>query len=107
MATDQSLTLTVETKPTMEQQLEQSGKLAVQTAKALTVTSQEDYEKGAAYLTGIKTRMKQVTDYWKDKKQAAAAAHKALVNAEKQMLKPLEEAEAIIKKVHARLPEGG
>lgn len=98
MATDQSLTLTVETKPTMEQQLEQSGKLAVQTAKALTVASQEDYEKGATYLTGITTRMKQVTDYWKDKKQAAAAAHKALVNAEKQMLKPLEEAEAIIKK---------
>lgn len=95
---EQVLTGEVAANATMEQQLEQSGKLAVQTAKALTVASQEDYEKGAAYLSGIKTRMKQVADYWKDKKQAAAAAHKALVNAEKQMLKPLEEAEAIIKK---------
>lgn len=98
MATDQSLTLTVETKPTMEQQLEQSGKLAVQAAKELTITTQEDYEKGAAYLAGIKTREKQIKDYWSGPKQAAKKAHQDICDREKQMLKHVQEAEQIIKK---------
>lgn len=84
--------------PTVEQQLEQSGKLAVQSAKELRIASQDDYETAGKYLVGIKARTKQITDYWKGPKEAANAAHKAVVEREKQMLAPLKEAEKIIKK---------
>ena len=96
--TETAMATAAGTNPTIEQQLEQSGRMAVQAAKELRVESQEDYEKGGGYLTGIKTRMKQIRDYWSGPKQAAQKAHKELVEREKQMLKPLEEAERIIKK---------
>ena len=89
---------TVTPDPTVEQQLEQSGKLAVQTATDLRIESHEDYETAARYLVGIKTRTKQITDYWKGPKQAADAAHKAVVEREKAMLAPLKEAERILRK---------
>lgn len=97
---EQALTPTAimeKTDPAIEQQLEQSGKLAVQTAKELTIATQDDYEKAGKFLVGIKTRTKQIQDYWKGPKDAANAAHKALVEKEKQMLAPLKEAEKIIK----------
>jgi len=90
--------VTVEMDATIEEQLEKSGAAAVQTAKAFKITSQDDYEQGAKYLTGIKTRMKQITEYWKPAKEAADKAHKQLVAKEKQMLEPLKEAEGIIKR---------
>jgi len=98
---EQALTpteITQGTNPTVEQQLEQSGQLAVKTAKELTISSQDDYEKAGKYLVGIKTRTKQIQDYWKGPKDAAHAAHKAVVDREKQMLAPLKEAETIIKR---------
>jgi len=90
--------VTVQLDDSLEAQLQKSGAAAVETAKKFTVASQEDYEQGGKYLTGIKTRMKQITDYWKAPKAAAQAAHKDLVAKEKTMLKPLEEAEGIIKR---------
>ena len=90
--------VTVEMDATIEEQLEKSGAAAVQTAKAFMITSQDDYEQGAKYLTGIKTRMKQITEYWKPAKEAADKAHKQLVAKEKQMIEPLKEAEGIIKR---------
>lgn len=88
----------VDRDATLGEQLEKSGAMAVQTAKDFKVACQADYEQGAKYLTGIKTRMNQITDYWKESKAATNAAHKAVVAQEKQMLKPLQDAEAIIKK---------
>lgn len=98
---EQALTTTAartDAAMTMEQQLEQSGKQAIETAKALTIASQQDYELGGKYLTDIKARMNQIEEYWKGPKQAAQKAHKELVEREKQMLKPLKEAMDIIKK---------
>lgn len=82
----------------MEQELERSGAMMVKIADRLMITSNEDFEKGNAYLKDIKTRIKQVKDYWKEPKAAAQSAHKALCAREAQMLKPLENAESIIKK---------
>lgn len=90
--------VTVEMDATIEEQLEKSGAMAVQTAREFKVASQDDYEQGAKYLNGIKTRAKQIVEYWKPAKEAADKAHKQLVAKEKQMLKPLQEAEAIIKR---------
>ncbi|MBQ3326537.1 MAG: hypothetical protein IJG86_01965 [Clostridia bacterium] len=91
------ITPDVREDPTVEQQLEKSGELAVQTAKELKIASKEDYEKAGKYLVGIRTRTKQIQDYWKGPKQAAAAAHKAIVDKEKQMLARLKEAEQILR----------
>lgn len=88
----------IKTDTMMEQKLEQSGALMVKTAKGLMITTHEDYDRGTTILKDIKTRVKAVKEYWKGPKEAANAAHKELVAKEAQMLKPLQEAEGIIKK---------
>ena len=82
----------------MEQELEKSGVMMINIANDLTITSNEDYERGNYILKDIKARIKQVKDYWKAPKAAAQDAHKTLVVREAQMLKPLETAESVIKK---------
>lgn len=85
-------------KPTIEQQMEQEGALMVKRVTGLTITNDDDYSRGGDILKDIKARIKAVKDYWKAPKAAAQAAHKTLVDREKQMLKPLEDAEATVKK---------
>jgi hypothetical protein len=85
-------------KPTIEQQMEQEGALMVKRVTGLTITTDDDYSRGGDILKDIKARIKAVKDYWKQPKAAAQAAHKTLVDREKQMLKPLEDAEATVKK---------
>lgn len=85
-------------KPTIEQQMEQDGALMVKRVTGLTITNDDDYSRGGDILKDIKARIKAVKDYWKAPKAAAQAAHKTLVDREKQMLKPLEDAEATVKK---------
>ena len=84
--------------PTMEQRMEQEGALMVKRVTGLTITTDDDYSRGVDILKDIKARIKAVKDYWKAPKAAAQAAHKTLVDREKQMLKPLEDAEATVKK---------
>lgn len=83
---------------TMEQELKQSGVAMVSVAQGLIITNNEEFEKGNNILREIKSRAKKVKEYWKGPKEAANAAHKELVAKEAQMLKPLQEAETIIKK---------
>ena len=85
-------------KPTIEQQMEQEGALVVKRVTGLTITNDAEYERGGDILKDIKARIKAVKDYWKAPKAAAQAAHKTLVDREKQMLKPLEDAEGTVKK---------
>jgi F0F1-type ATP synthase membrane subunit b/b' len=84
--------------PTMEQKLAMQGALMIRNAQRLTIANNEDYEKGTALLKDIKARTKEVKDYWKEPKAAAQKAHKTLVAREAEMLKPLESAEAIVKR---------
>lgn len=81
----------------VESQLQASGELTVQNARAISIVTQQDYEEAGKTLVEIKTRAKQVKDYWKPLKEAASKAHKALCEKEKTMLNPLDEAERIIK----------
>jgi hypothetical protein len=78
--------------------MEQEGALMVKRVTGLTITNDAEYERGGDILKDIKARIKAVKDYWKAPKAAAQAAHKTLVDREKQMLKPYEFAEAQIKK---------
>lgn len=86
-------------KPTIEQRMEQESALMVKRVTGLTITNDDDYSRGGDILKDIKARIKAVKDYWKAPKAAAQAAHKTLVDREKQMLKPLEDAEATVKKI--------
>lgn len=91
-------------KPTIEQQMEQEGALMVKRVTGLTITTDDDYSRGGDILKDIKTRIKAVKDYWKAPKAAAQAAHKTLVDREKQMLNPLKDAEATVKKTMLAYP---
>ena len=82
----------------MEAELARKGEMMVREAQGITITCQDDYERGSAILKDIKTRAKQVKDYWKGPKAAAQAAHKEIVAKEAQMLKLLQDAESLIKK---------
>lgn len=81
----------------LESQLQKTGEITVEAARSMNIISQQDYEEAGKTLVEIKTRAKQVKDYWKPLKDAASKAHKALVEKEKAMLNPLDEAERIIK----------
>lgn len=81
----------------IEQQLESSGLITVQQAKSLCIESQQDYENAGRFLVEIKTRAKQVKEYWAQPKTAAKNAHQTIVDREKAMLAPLAEAERVVK----------
>ena len=81
----------------MEHRLRAAGELTVKQAQSLTIKSQEDYTHAADMLRDIKTRAKEVADYWAQPKQTAAAAHKQICQREKDMLTPLDQAERVIK----------
>ena len=82
---------------TMEAALVERGSEVVERAKAMVITSHEEYKAAADMLLGIKAQIKAVKDYWKEPKETAAAAHKKIVAREKAMLDPLTFAETAIK----------
>ena len=86
-----------EEKSAIEKSLQYAGQSAVEFARSLTIVNDEQNQKAAEFLKEIKKRSKEIADYWKGPKAAAQAAHKAVVDREKQMLAPLSEAEKIIK----------
>ena len=67
-------------------------------AKEMVISSEEEYEKAAEFGKQIKEKAKVVTDFFKPMKDSAYQAHKAVCDREKTMLKPLQEAERILKK---------
>ena len=67
-------------------------------AKEMVISSEEEYEKAAEFGKQIKEKAKVVTDFFKPLKDSAYQAHKAVCDREKTMLKPLQEAEKILKK---------
>ena len=81
----------------MENQLAAIGSSAVKDANEMVISDAASNKLAADYLIEIKRRAKAVTEYWKEPKEAAKASHQKIVNLEKAMLKPLNEAEATIK----------
>lgn len=70
---------------------------ALTVAKCSAVKTATDYIEAGNFLKVIKERSARIVAYWKPKKDQAAALHKSLVAAEKELLAPLEQAESIIK----------
>ena len=80
-----------------EEELQQSNSLVERRAREMTILTNEDYEKAAEFGQKIKIQAKVVTDFFKPMKDSAYKAHKAVCDREKTMLKPLQEAERILK----------
>lgn len=81
----------------IEKELDEAGKLIVVKADSMQITDHETYESAGKLLVEVKTKANQIKKYWKPLKENAAAAHKAICEREKEMLKPFTDAESIIK----------
>lgn len=68
-----------------------------QQAQAFQITNNADYESAAEFLKRIKAAKKEVVNYWKPAKEAAAKAHKELCAKEKAMTSICDRAEKILK----------
>lgn len=79
-----------------------AGAATMEMAEGMTIGTNEDYGRAGEFLTEIKRRAKQVTEYWKPAKEKAWAAHKEIAAKEKAMLGPLEQAEKAVKSEMAR-----
>lgn len=89
-------------QPTVESELRAAGSATVEAARAIKIADNADYGKAGEFLVEIKRRGKQVESYWKPLKEQANAAWKGIVEKEKTMLSPLNEAETTIKREMAR-----
>jgi len=71
--------------------------IAVQ-ANALAIVTPEDYQAASAWLTAVKAAQKRVTKLFGDMKAKAHAAWKSVVAEESAAMKPLDEAEGMVKR---------
>jgi len=81
-----------------EVEFEQQALSWPQKAKAITIVNQESYNLAAGLLINIADLEREIIAHHKPIKDAAFAAHKAAVAAEKKLLDPLTEAKGIIKR---------
>jgi seryl-tRNA synthetase len=80
-----------------EDELKHDVALTLSDTTYMKVMTYNDYVAAGNYLKVIKERAQKIADYWRPKKEQAAALHKSLVAAEKELLAPLETATAAIK----------
>lgn len=67
-------------------------------AAGLATLTRETYENAGPFLSGVKTLEKEIQAHYAPLKQAAHTAHRKIVDAEREMLAPLVEAERIVKR---------
>lgn len=67
-------------------------------ARGLTITNSAEFADAGEKLKGIKGAMKRVVDFFKPTKQAQDEAKRRILAAEKELLDPLTEAEALAKR---------
>lgn len=80
-----------------EIQVKEQATTLEQQAQDYQIQTNEDYSEAADFLKRVKGVEKEVKDYWKPAKEAAAKAHKAICKKEKTMLSICEKAESILK----------
>lgn len=71
----------------------------VEWSKNLTIANADDYQEAADRLKQIKSLSKKIADFFTPLKRSADAAKKAILDREKEQLKPLDAAEANAKRV--------
>lgn len=81
---------------TSEARLKTEAMSALDYAKAMNIVDANSYEGAGGVRRDIKVTLKKITDYWGPKKDQAFQLHKSLVAAEKEMTRPLEDADKVI-----------
>lgn len=89
--------LPVQAEPTIENEQKSSAMKILEQARYLNITSAADYEAAAEFTKQVKSLSKRIKDYWEPLKKSARASWQSLVDREKELLKPLEQAEAEVK----------
>lgn len=79
-----------------EQQFEQSALSVRDEAKALQIVDQESYDTAASKFNGVAALEKEIIEHYKPMKTRAHEAHKAVCDAEKSMLAPVQDAKRIL-----------
>ena len=82
----------------MDQSLETTVKATVAEVQQMQIASQDDYDKAGLVVRNVKGLQKQVRDAFDGIIEKAHAAHKEAIASRDKFLKPLEAAEAGIKK---------
>lgn len=82
----------------LNKELETKAVTILDEAKSTEITTQEQYDKSAEFLKSVKQLQKKIKEHYADPIKKAYEAHKAIKAAEQELLKPLDEAETIIKK---------
>lgn len=82
--------------PPEEQQFEQSALSVRDEAKAIHIVDQATYNTAAAKFIGVSALEKEITGHYAPMKEAAHKAHKAVCDAEKEILAPVQEAKRIL-----------
>ena len=83
---------------TKEQEFLSKASSLVEAAKQITVASQDDFERAVEFGKGVSTFIKNVEAFFSPLKKAAKAAHTALCDREKEILKVPLQADEIVKK---------
>lgn len=88
----------IQAEPTIENEQKSSAMKILEQARYLNITSAADYEAAAEFTKQVKSLSKRIKDYWEPLKKSARASWQSLVDREKELLKPLEQAENEVKK---------
>ena len=87
----------VQAEPTIENEQKSSVVKIYEQAQMLTINTAQDYDGAAEFTKQVKKLSKRIKDYWEPLKKSARASWQSLVDREKELLTPLEKAEAEVK----------
>lgn len=89
--------LPIQAEPTIENEQKSSAIKILEQAQYLTITTAQDYDGAAEFTKQVKKLSKRIKNYWEPLKKSARASWQSLVDREKELLSPLEKAEAEVK----------
>ena len=87
---------TIQAEP-REAEMRTNYQMIERNAEALAIDNDDDYEAAAEYVTGVKTQMNEVKEYYRPMKEAAHKTHAEICAKEKQLMEPLVNAEKYCK----------
>lgn len=90
-------TIPTATEPAIETEQKTSALKIYEQAQLLNINNPTDYDGAAAFTKQVKSLSNRIKDYWEPLKKSARASWQSLVDREKELLTPLDKAEAEVK----------
>lgn len=90
--------MAIKEEATIENEQKSSALKILEQAQILTIATAQDYEGAAEFAKQVKKLNKRIKDYWEPLKKSARASWQGLVDREKELLNPLDQAETEVKK---------